>query len=196
MDRKPKVLALAGSTRRDSYNKKLLRVATDGAREAGADVTEIDLRDYPLPLYDEDAETAEGKPEPARRLKRLMVESDAFLIASPEYNGSITGVLKNLIDWVSRPDEGEPPMSLPAYRGKVVTLMSASPGGLGGLRGLVHVRAIFSGLGSIVLPDQIAVSRAYEAFDDEGNLRDEKQRERVRGLGSGLTSFVSQLDLK
>ncbi len=140
MSHAARILAFAGSTREGSFNKSLVRIAAEGARQAGADVTTIDLKDFPLPLFDQDLEVESGKPEAAKKLKTLMIEHDGFLIAAPEYNSSITAVLKNAIDWVSRPDEGEDAMALKAFRGKVVTLMSASPGGLGGLRGLVHFR--------------------------------------------------------
>src|SRR5262249_29719722 len=104
----PRILAFAGSTRRDSFNKKLAGIAADGARAAGAEVTFIDLRDYPLPLYDGDLEAEKGLPEQAQRLKKLFLDHDGLLISSPEYNSSISGVLKNTIDWVSRPVPGEP----------------------------------------------------------------------------------------
>jgi len=187
----PRLLAFAGSTRTESFNKKLVPIAAHGAREAGAEVTVIDLRDFPLSLFDQDLETAEGAPANATALKRLMVEHDGFLIAAPEYNSSITGVLKNAIDWVSRPVSNEP--SLLAFKGKVVALMSASPGALGGLRGLVHVRLILGNLGSIVLPDQIAVSRAHEAFAPDGSLKDPKQHANVERLGRTLAAFVAKL---
>ena len=102
-----RILAFAGSTRRESFNKKLVQIAAAGAREAGADVTDIDLRDYRLPVFDQDHESEQGKPDHAKALKQMMIDHDAFLIAAPEYNSSITGVLKNSIDWVSRPDDGE-----------------------------------------------------------------------------------------
>jgi NAD(P)H-dependent FMN reductase len=141
---RPKILAFAGSTRTDSFNKKLIKVAAAGAREAGADVTVIDLRDYPMPLYDEDLEKQGGLPSNTCKLKELMLTHQGFLISSPEYNSSISGVLKNTIDWTSRQDDDEYPLS--CFKNKVAGIMSASPGGLGGLRGLVHVRAILSTL--------------------------------------------------
>src|SRR5688572_20474350 len=121
----PHVLAFAGSTRSESFNKQLVRLAAEDARAAGAEVTVIDLRDLPLPLFDEDLETENGLPENAKKLKALLREHDGFLIASPEYNSSISSVLKNAIDWASRPEsDDEPP--LVAFRGKVAALMSAS----------------------------------------------------------------------
>ncbi len=187
-----KILAFAGSARRESYNKKLLKIAASGAQAAGAAVTVIDLADYPLPLFNEDLEQESGAPENAKKLKQLFVEHQGLLIACPEYNSSITPLLKNTIDWVSRPAAGEP--SLVAYRGKVATLLSASPGALGGLRGLVHVRSILGNIGVIVLPDQIAVAKAFEAFDPNGSLKDPKQHSAVTDLGAGLAKFLTRLD--
>lgn len=191
MTRKPRILAFAGSTRKDSYNKKLARIAAKAAEECGADVTLVDLKDLPMPLFDEDLEREAGMPESAAKLKALMVEHDGFLIASPEYNSSITAVLKNAIDWVSRPVPNEP--SLLAFKGKTAVLMSASPGNLGGLRGLVHLRAILGNIGMIVLPDQIAVPKAYEAFDSDGRLKDAKQQAGVEDLGKKLAETVRKL---
>jgi NAD(P)H-dependent FMN reductase len=187
----PRILAFAGSTRRESFNKRLVPIAVKGARDAGAEVTVIDLGDFPLPLFDQDAEAEHGMPENGKKLKQLFIDHDGLLIASPEYNSSITAVLKNAIDWVSRPAPGEP--SLVAFRGKVATLMSASPGALGGLRGLVHVRSILGNIGVIVLPDQIAVGKAHEAFNREGSLKDPRQQAGIEGLGKTLASFLAKV---
>jgi chromate reductase len=186
-----RILAFAGSLRRESFNKKLVPIAAKGARDAGAEVTLIGLEDFPLPLFDQDLEARQGMPENGMKLKQLFIDHDGLLIASPEYNSSITAVLKNAIDWVSRPAPGEP--SLVAFRSKVATLMSASPGALGGLRGLVHVRSILSNIGVIVLPDQIAVAKAHEAFNADGSLKDSKQQSGVEGLGHTLASFLMKL---
>ena len=194
MSYQPRILAFAGSTRKNSFNKKLVANAAMGAREAGAVVTLINLHDFPMPLFDEDLEAREGKNEFALKFKQLLMESDGILISSPEYNGSISAVLKNAIDWATRADEGEAPGSLPAFRGKVVSLMSASPGGLGGLRGLVHVRAILGGLGCLMLPDQTAVPSAHDAFDDDGNLKDERQQQKILKQGQQLTNFITRLN--
>ena len=188
----PRILAFAGSTRRDSFNKTLVQIAAAGAREAGADVTDLDLGGYRLPVFDQDEEAASGKPDHAKTLKALLIDHDAFLIAAPEYNSSITGVLKNTIDWVSRPDDGDA-VPLAAFRGKVVTLMSASPGALGGLRGLVHLRSILGNLGCIVLPDQVAVPKAHEAFTEEGTLVDPRQQQGILDLGKTLAAATSKL---
>ena len=186
-----KILAFAGSTRRDSWNKKLLHIAIQGARSAGAQVTLIDLKDFPLPLYDGDLEATAGVPENALKLKELFKSHQGLLLACPEYNSSITAVLKNTLDWVSRPVPDEPPLA--AFKGKVVTLISASPGALGGLRGLVHVRAILGNIGCIVLPEQQAVSKASTAFNDAGSLKDEAMQKRIEGLGAQLAQFLIRL---
>ncbi len=191
MSTAPRILALAGSTRRDSFNHRLVTIAAAAARAAGAEVTVIRLSDYPLPLFDEDLEAAQGAPPAARELKRLMSAQDGFLIAAPEYNSSITAVLKNAIDWVSRPAPQEPP--LVALRGKVAGLLSASPGVLGGLRGLVHVRAILGNLGVLVLPDQVAVARAHEAFTPDGALKDPPQHAAVEELGRRVAQVAARL---
>lgn len=187
----PKILALAGSARQDSYNKKLIRIAAASAKNAGADVTLIDLRDYPLPLMDEDLEKEQGTPENATKLKQLFIESDGLLLSCPEYNSSITPLLKNTIDWVSRPVPNQSPLA--GFMGKYATLMSASPGALGGLRGLVTVRSILGNIGVTVLPDQIAVSKAFEAFNPDGSLKDAKQQAAIEGLGAKLAETLKKL---
>lgn len=186
-----KILAFAGSTRRDSFNKKTVRVAADGARSAGAEVTVIDLKDYPLPLFDQDSEAAEGVPENVLKLKKLFIEHQGLLIASPEYNSSVTPVLKNVIDWVSRPVPGEAPMG--AFSGKVAGLVSASPGAFGGLRGLVHLRAILGNIGVIVLPEQMAVSKAHEVFNEDGSMKDAKQQAAVAAIGKRVAETAAKL---
>lgn len=187
----PKILAFAGSTRTASYNKQLVRFAADAARAAGAEVTLIDLRDFSLPLFDGDLEEQQGLPENAKKLKALFREHDGFLISSPEYNSSITAVLKNTIDWVSRAETDDEP-ALVAYRGKAAALVSASPGALGGLRALVHVRAILGNIGVTVLPDQAAVPKAHEAFDDKGGLKDERTAKQVTNVAQGLVAFLKK----
>lgn len=191
MSQLSKILAFAGSTRTDSFNKKLVQIAAEGARQAGASVTVIDLKDFPLPLFDQDLEAAEGQPENARKLKELFIQHQGLLIASPEYNSSVTPVLKNSIDWVSRSLPGEP--ALAAFQGKVASLVSASPGALGGLRGLVHLRSILGNIGVIVLPQQIAVPKAHEAFAADGTLKDAKMQANVMALGQSLAETAGKL---
>jgi len=187
----PKILAFAGSLRQDSFNKKLVKIAAKGAQAAGAEVSVIDLKDYPLPVFDEDVEK-QGVPANARKLKDLFIAHHGFLVSCPEYNSSITGVLKNTIDWVSRPAANEP--SLAGFTNKAGALMSASPGALGGLRGLVHVRAILSHLGVLLIPQQVAVSKANEAFNADGSLKDAKQQAAIEGLGSSVTALLRKLN--
>lgn len=187
----PRVLALAGSTRSGSYNKKLIRIAAAAAQAAGAEVTLIDLRDLPMPLMDEDLEEREGIPEHARKLKALMKSHHGLLLACPEYNSSISGVLKNAIDWASRPMDGEKPLE--CFAGKVAALLSASPGALGGLRGLVTVRSILGNLQVLVLPDQVAVSKAHEAFAEDGSLRDPKRAAAVKSVAAKLVDTLRKL---
>ena len=187
----PKILAFAGSTRTESFNKKLVRLAAAGAQAAGADVTLIDLRDYPMPLYDGDCEAKEGLPANAQKLKALMVAHQGLLISAPEYNSSISGVLKNTFDWASRSIPGEAP--LVAFKGKTAALLSASPGALGGLRGLVHVRALLNNIGVLVIPDQLSVPKAHEAFNADGSLKDPKQQAAVENLVRSLTALLQKL---
>lgn len=188
---KPKILAFSGSARKDSFNKKLIRLAAKSIEDE-AEVTLIDIRDYPIPLYDGDLEAAEGLPENAQKLKKMFIETDGFLISSPEYNSSISGVLKNLIDWVSRPEESDA-YYLVAFKKKTAGLISASPGNLGGLRGLFALRSILSNVGTYVLPDLVTVRSADEAFDDNGNLFDEKKAEEVRNLAHELVTMTRKL---
>lgn len=192
MQEKPKILAFAGSLRADSFNKKMIKTAVKGAQEAGADVTLIDLKDFPLPIYDQDIETAHGIPENAMKLKKLFLSHDGLMLACPEYNSSITAVLKNVIDWVSRPAPGEN-VYLCCFLNKVVILMSASPGNLGGMRGLVHVRSIFGNVNSIVLPNQKSIPSADKVFDQNGTITDPKLQKEVMNLGKDLAEFLKKI---
>jgi NAD(P)H-dependent FMN reductase len=185
----PRILAFGGSLRKDSFNQKLAAIAAEGAREAGAEVTLIELRDFPIPLFDQDLEAASGKPEEAKRLKALFLSHQGLIIASPEYNSSYSAALKNAIDWVSRGDSpDEPPIS--ALAGKSAVIMAASPGGLGGLRGLVPLRMLLGNLGITLLPDQIAIPSAFNAFGPDGQLVDPKQAAAVKDLGAKLATHL------
>ena len=188
-----KILAFAGSARTGSFNQQLVKIAAEGARAAGAETTYLDLYDLPLPLFDQDLVEREGLPENALQLKALMKSHQGFLIACPEYNSSITPLLKNTIDWASRPEPGEPPLALTCFKDKVAVIMATSPGGLGGLRGLVHVRAILESIGTLVLPDQKAIPNAYQAFDQNGTLKDEKQQAAIRSLGEKLATLLAKI---
>lgn len=175
-----KVLAFAGSTREESVNKKLVVEAAQIARQLHAKVKVVDLKDYQIPFYDEDLENKEGMPIKAKQFRQLMIDSDVILIASPEYNGSLTAVLKNTIDWASRGENGGG--SREAFKGKKFAIMSAAPGPGGGARGLTHLRAIIESIGGTVLSQQVVVPDAYNAFDEQGHLKDAKVKKEIRKL--------------
>jgi chromate reductase len=178
------VLGIAGSLRRASYNRALLRAAAQLAPD-GVDVRSFDL--LPIPLYNEDVE-AEGDPAPVRELKEQIRAADALLIASPEYNYSVPGVLKNAIDWASRPPRGS------ALHHKPVALMGASPGGFGTVRSQLALRQMFLFTKSLVLPEpELYVSTAHEKFDRGGNLTDEETRRRIRALLDALVAWARRV---
>ena len=183
-----KVLAFAGSARRDSLNKKLSQVAAERARQAGLEVSWIDLRDYPLPLYDGDLEAEQGIPDNARKLRALLDQHRGLIVVSPEYNSFITPLMKNTLDWISRRDGDID--GLASFRNKVALVMSASPGGFGGMRSLALIRQLLSHLGVTVLPEQLALPKAHEAFDDSGALKDEQMQKRLDGMVQRLAQVL------
>jgi chromate reductase len=164
--RQARILVLAGSTRKESLHRKLAAQAVTALQAAGLDATFADLRDYPLPIYDGDLEAEEGMPAAAKSLKELARDADALLIASPEYNGSYPAVLKNAIDWISRPEPGE--RHLAAFAGKLAGIASASPGPGGGRRVLRQLRELLEMMRVTVIPEELAIARATEALDPEG----------------------------
>jgi chromate reductase, NAD(P)H dehydrogenase (quinone) len=180
----PRLVAFAGSLRAASFNRKLLAIA-------GAEVTPIDLKDFAMPLYDGDLEAAQGIPAAARELKSLFKAHHGFLIACPEYNTSVTAVLKNTIDWISRQDGAE--SGRVPYEGKVAGLFSASPGPFGAVRSLEAVRGILMSLGCLVLPQRAAIPRAAEAFGADGALKDPKQVEMVHGVAAEAVRVAARL---
>ena len=184
----PRVLVFAGSARRASLNKALSRVAAESARKAGLEVTWIDLRDFPIPLYDGDLEAEQGIPEHARRLRQLLDEHQGLIIVSPEYNGFITPLIKNTLDWISRPD-GEVD-GLASFRNKVALVMSASPGAFGGIRSLALIRQLLSQLGVTVLPEQLSVPRAHQAFNENDELQDDKLASRLDTMTQRLAQVL------
>ncbi len=190
MAAKAKILCFAGSLRRDSFNKKLVKIAMAGAETAGAEVTFVDLKDFPMPIYDGDIEAIDGIPENAKKLKQLLKEHQGLLIASPEYNSSISAALKNAIDWASRPEPGE--KMLVCFTGKIAGIMSASPGKLGGLRGLVVLRMLLENIGIIVVPDQVAVPEIQNAIAENGKLTDDKQNASVEKIGIRVAELLSK----
>jgi len=187
-----KILAFAGSARKDSLNKKLARVAAASATAAGGEVTLIDLDDYPMPVYHGDLEEREGLPANGRKLKKLFLEHQALLIVSPENNASMSSLLKNTLDWVSRAADGQ--NGLVPYQNKVALLLAASPGALGGLRGMVHLRQTLQALTVLVLSEQLALNRAHEQFDTAGKLLDPKMQASLDGLTRRLISVTAKLN--
>ena len=178
----PKILVFAGSIRAQSFNARLAALAGKELALAGADVTRIVLSDYPMPIYDGDLESRSGPPEPAIRLKRMFGQHQGVFIASPEYNASVTPLLKNTLDWISRVRDKDEP-ALAAYKNRVFALGAASNGALGGARSLMALRQVLElGCGALVIPEQIAVMRAADAFDDMDNLKDEQAANRLRGV--------------
>lgn len=191
MTQAAKVIVFAGSARSDSLNKRLASIAAEEASRFGAHVTYLDLREYEMPIYDGDLESSQGLPENAVKLKQLLKDHDAMIISSPEYNSSISPLLKNVIDWCSRASDGEAPLA--AFSGKTAALLSASPGALGGLRGLVHLRSILGNIGVLVTPDQLAVGSASGAFDENGRLADEKMQKRLTAVVEKLVNIASKV---
>ncbi|MCB2202300.1 NAD(P)H-dependent oxidoreductase [bacterium] len=191
MSTKPNILVLAGSLRSGSFNKKVARIAAAEADKAGAETTYVDLKDFPLPLYDGDLENDHGLPENARKLKDMFIAADGIVIVSPEYNHSIPAVLKNVIDWLSRPAEGYANYS--GFEHTVFALMSVSGGGFAGVRVLPDLRKVLSALKGLVLPEQVNIPNGGKAFDDNDQLKDEKQQAAVRRLTATLIKVVQSL---
>ena len=177
------LLVFAGSTRTQSLNRRLAHVVADLAEAAGAQVTRLELADHELPLYNADLE-ARGTPEAAIRLKEIFHAHPAWIVCSPEYNGSYTGLLKNTIDWVSSPAKAHPEWTsgTKPFAGKVVGLLSASPGALGGLNSLSHLAPLLRRLQCWVAPNQFAVAKANDAFDAEGRLVSDATRQSVQAV--------------
>ena len=157
-----RLLAFSGSLRAESFNTRLAFLAADLAESKGAVVTRLKLQDLNLPMFDEDSEAASGLPTGAKELKNLMRSHDGFLIATPEYNGFMSGALKNAIDWATRPEEGHPPLD--CFAGKTAGIMAASPGGLGGIRGRPMLRLLLSNIGVNVVGSQFSLPNADMAL--------------------------------
>lgn len=191
MTARPKILVFAGSAREASLNKKLARAAAKAIDDNGGEATFIDLRDYPMPIYEGDLEAREGMPPSARTLRELFVSHPAFLIVSPENNGTIPSLLKNAIDWLSRDVDGK--SGLEPYRGKVIALMSASPGAFGGVVCLTHLRFSLSKLLAHVIPDQFPLPKADQAFADDGSLKEAWQQKSVQTVVRHLIETTSRL---
>ncbi|MEP6946957.1 MAG: NAD(P)H-dependent oxidoreductase [Acidobacteriota bacterium] len=184
-----KILAFAGSYREHSYNKRVLNIAVEGARSAGADVTVIDLRDFSMPILNMDDVAGDGFDDNALRLQEILAAHDGILVASPEYNGSIPGGLKNAIDWASR-QSAKYGMN-EVFHGKVAAMITASPGSFGGIRCLGHLRGVFSILGVNVLPSEIAVTFVGQKFDgDSIEMTDDKMKAILEKLGADLATML------
>ena len=189
MVEKPRILAFSGSARKGSFNSQLLAIAVEAAERAGAEVTVVNLRELALPIYDNEFEASKGLPDGAKAFKAAMSTSDGFLIACPEYNSSITPLLKNAIDWASRQEEPNEPV-LASFKGKMAALISASPGGLGGLRALTHLRALLQNVFVTVIPLHKCLSAAHEAFNEDGSLKDFKQQQAVENVATALVNAL------
>ena len=189
----PKVLVFAGSIRTGSHNARLAALASKELLLAGADVTRISLGDYPLPIYDGDQENTAGAPLNAIKLKQLMAAHQGVFIASPEYNASISPLLKNTIDWISRVRErGEVPLAV--FRNRVFAIGGASDGAYGAMRSLIALRQVLElGCGALVIPDQIAVMRASEAFDEVDNLKEERASALLKRIAQRLTDMAREI---
>lgn len=179
----PRLLVFAGSTRRQSFNRKLAGVAAALARASGAEVTHLELADFDIPMYNADQETS-ATPADVMRLKRLMHAHPAWIICSPEYNGSYTALLKNTIDWASSPVRGDPDWhdGLKSFTGKVVGVLSASPGALGGLRSQSHLVPLLFNAHCWVAPRTFALGNAGTAFDAHDALVSDSQRKNVQAV--------------
>ena len=189
----PRILVFAGSIRTGSFNARLAANAAKLLALLEAEVTHISLADYPMPLYDGDLEARSGQPENAIKLKQLFMTHGGIFIASPEYNASITPLLKNTLDWISRVREGrESPLA--AYKDRVFALGGASNGNYGAMRSLLALRQVLEiGCGALVIPDQIAVPRAADAYDENDNLKDEQTMNRLKGVLQRLIDVTRQL---
>ena len=186
-----RVLVIPGSTRTEAFSKKLARAAAALAQKNGIEATVVDLRDYGMPLYDGDLEAKEGLPEGALRLREVVKAHGAVLFATPEYNASVSGVLKNALDWLSRPHAAEPGVSV--WKGKVAGVMASSPGALGGMRALVHLRQILMNLGVLVVTEQFALGNATTAFLPDGGLADPKAAASVLGIAQRIVHVADRL---
>lgn len=191
----PKILVFAGSIRTGAYSGKTADAAMKELALQGAEVTRISLADYPLPIMDQDLEREKGVPENAYRIARHIAANDGMLIASPEYNSSIPPLLKNTIDWVSRihKDGGRP---FKPYAGKIAALCSSSDGNFAGARGLYHLRSVLMNCGVEIITPQCSVPRAADAFDEDGQFKDEQLRRRMETVVRTLIERAKMMSLR
>ena len=186
MSTPPRILALSGSARRESFNARLLANVVTAVRSAGGEVTVVDLRELALPLYDGDLEDSAGLPAGAQKLVELINSHGGLLIASPEYNSQMTPLLKNAIDWCTRADENP-------FRGKVAAVVSASPGAFGGIRSMTLARQLLTHLGCHVIPAQCILPAAHKAFGPDGALLEERPRQAVAAVAAELVRVAAAL---
>jgi|RhiMetdeSRZDD1v2_1073273.scaffolds.fasta_scaffold632503_2 chromate reductase, NAD(P)H dehydrogenase (quinone) len=189
---KIKILSFCGSSRKGSLNQQLLNIAEAGAIAAGAEVTRLRLSDLRLPLYEGDMEAEYGLPEEAQTFKTMIAEHHAILIGTPEHNGGYTALLKNSIDWASRPTAGDP-SGLAPFQGKPAALVSASPGAMGGLRSQIALQVTLNKIGVMVIPRSFALGAAHKAFDALGILVDSNAEKMVRDVGAALVGVTASL---
>lgn len=183
------ILAFAASTRSGSFNQAALEVAAEGARDAGAFVTLLNLKDHPLPLYDQDLEAADGLPENVLALREIFAAHDSLLVAVPEYNGFFPPLFKNTLDWLSRPAPDDSPEP---FDDKTAAVISASPGGLGGMRGIPHAKLLLQNLGFLVLPQSHAVGSAHSVFSAD-DFSDSRHANTLKSIGQALAKTTSAL---
>ena len=185
-----KILVFAGSTRKDSVNKKVARTCTKILEGLGTKATFIDLKDYDMPLYDGDIEEEKGLPKNTKKLKEVIKEHEGLVIVSPEYNAGMSGVLKNVIDWVTRKEQGEEAL----LAGKTAAILAATPGSMGGIRGLYHLRHVLTGIRMQVLPTQLGIPNAYGLFDEQGKINDEETKEKITNYMKELIKLSKKLN--
>jgi len=189
----PKILVIPGSLRTGSHNARLAALAAKELALVEAEVTRISLEDFPLPLFDADLAASSGMPQAAIRLKQMLMSHRGVFITSPEYSASVTPLLKNAIDWVSRVREGTEP-TYAAFKNRVFAIGAAANSGNGGLRSLMALRQILElGCGALVIPEQVSVPRAEQAFDDMDNLKDETAAAAMKAMARRLVDLASMM---
>lgn len=191
----PRILVFAGSVRSGAYSGKTADIAQKAVALAGAEVTRISLADYPLPIMDEDLEREKGVPANAVKLARLFADHDAVLVCTPEYNGGIPPLVKNTVDWISRvkTDAGKP---LNAFTGKVMAICSSSNGHFAGIRSASHLRQVLAHMQAEVIAPQVSVPNGADAFDEDGEFRDERLVKGMQRLARTLAERAKLLSTR
>jgi NAD(P)H-dependent FMN reductase len=184
----PRVFAFAGSTRAESFNRRLLGAAVRVAERLELDVDHVELSDYPMPIFNQDDEAEHGQDPNATALRRKLERCDGLLLACPEYNSSITPLMKNVIDWMSRSEDGG--SGVEVYDGKKALLLGASPGKLGGSRSIATVRSILGNIGVDVLDAEVTLPRAHEALDEDGRVTDDERRQHLEATVRAFAAFL------